>query len=168
MTEHLGWRVGRGQHLERDRGVPHLAQHGEPEIGQHSRVELRIQNVGGLHVAVQHPVGVGVHQRVGDLDAEVAGLGRAQGRATHAVEVRPVAQLHDQVGVLVDRHPYVEQVDHVRVRRHSTGRPRLTQKTRLVTVALEAAILHLDGDLTADRVLHRAVDGGVPAARHDG
>lgn len=138
---------------------------------------MRVEDVRRLDVTVQHAGGVRVGDGVRDLDTEIAGLDGVQRRVAHPLGVRTVAQFHDQVWVLVDGDPDVEQVDHVRVGRHPTGRSRLAQKAGLVPVADQRPVLHLHGDLATHRDLRRPVDGGVATSgeylqisqtRHDG
>jgi hypothetical protein len=164
VAEHLRRCVRRREHLERDRGVARLGQDREAEVGERGLTEAGAEDVGRLDVAVQHTELVGVGERVGDLDPDLAGLGRLERGVAHAVGVRAVAQLHDQIRMLVGRHTGVEEVDHVRVRRHAARRPCLAQEAPLVPLVVERAVFHLDGDLAGDRLLDRAVHRGVPTA----
>ena len=158
-----GRRVRRGQHVQRERRVAGLGQHGQPEVGQRRLAEPGLQDVGRLHVAVQHAERVRVGQRVGDLHADVAHLDRRQRGAGHPVGVRAGAELHDQVRVAVGRHADVEEVDDVRVAGHLAGGVRLAEEPPLVVLAVQRPMLDLDRDRPADRLLPGLVDRRVAA-----
>jgi hypothetical protein len=168
VPEHLRRRVRRGQHLQRDRRVAGLGQHGQAEVGQRGLTEPGEQDIRRLHVPVQDAQVMRVGERVGNLHADLARLDRGERAVAHPLRVRAGTQLHDQVRVALGGHPAVEEIHHVRVTRHPPGGPRLAEEPALVAFAVQGAVLHLDRHLAADRVLHRPVDRGVPAAgQHD-
>ncbi|VBA53131.1 hypothetical protein LAUMK191_02674 [Mycobacterium attenuatum] len=88
----FGRGVGHGAHRHIGRGQPAGFAHpaGDPEVGQHDstvrRVGLGDQDVGGLDVAVQQPVFVGVVERLGHRGDDRGDLG-----AGHPVGI-PLAQ----------------------------------------------------------------------------
>ena len=74
-VEHLGRRVRGGDGLQRLARAPcRVGQRGQPEVGQPGVPVGVDQDVGRLHVAVQHSPGVGGGERVGDPDADLADL----------------------------------------------------------------------------------------------
>ena len=134
-----------------------------PEVAEARVPAVVDQHVGGLEVAVEDPLGVGVGERVGDLagDGERAGrLGRraagdrrgqrAGRHVGHHVErpVRPLAHLHDP------QHVRVVEVVHV---------PRLGEEALdRLGVSRELRLEALQRDFCAGHGVHREVN--VPHA----
>jgi hypothetical protein len=141
--------------------VAGLGEDGQAEVGELRLTEPGDQQVGRLDVAVKHAERVRVGERVGDLDTDVAGLDRRERVVPHALGVRPLAQLHDQIRVTVRRHARVEEIDHVRVAGHPTRGARLAQEPPLVPLALQAPVFDLDRDVPPHRFLDSPVHGGV-------
>ncbi len=123
---------------------------GETEVGDPHDPVLVEEEVRRLHVAVDHPAGVGVVERLRDLPAHVRGLGRAQ--ATAGVEQRPQAAALEQLQH-EERHPLVLAPV---VHRDDVG---VVQRRRVLGLAAEppeepgvlgeTAVEHLDGHAAA-------------------
>jgi hypothetical protein len=111
---------------------------------------------------VQHPGLVRRLQRVGDLDADVADLGRRHGPVPveHVVQGADRAQFHDQVGTAVIEHSRVVYVDDVRVPGQPSRRGYLTEEAATITLGEQDPIVDLDRDFPADGELPAPVDGG--------
>jgi hypothetical protein len=114
-----------------------------------------VKDVGGLEVAVDEAVLVGVAEGVAELSGDLDGLFEGLGLAL--LEARALDQLHDQVGhvlVLAD----VVHRDHVRVAEGGGGAG-LAEEALASVADLVVSAKDLDRD--------RSLEVGVPAAEDD-
>ncbi len=161
----LGGGVVRRAHDRARRGdcrrvVTHLVrQVGQPEIEHLDHSGRCSQQVGGLDIAVDHALLVGVLQSQGGLPDAVARLRQRQRTPLRhqAIETRPLHVFHDEKRH-VARFVGVMGQNDVRVYQTSGG-PRLLAETLDEAGTIEVApVRHLEGDDAVHQAMHRFVD----------
>jgi len=136
---------------------------GDPEVGELHRGRLPVlhEDVLGLEVAVDHPGGVGVHERVGErAPDEHPDLREAEAHLLReGAERPPLHELGDEVALRRVLAGVVVDLDDARVREAGDG----------AGLAREAGPRLLGGGEVRVEELHRnlAVERGVAAAVHD-
>ena len=120
----------------------------DAEVGELGLTERRHEDVGRLHVAVDHPPSMRGLQRRGHLHAHRGDLGPRPRPVSHdpVLERAPRREGHDQIGLAVRREARLVQRDDVGMVRQRAHGLAFTDESGLSHVVEHTQREHLDGD----------------------
>ena len=154
-VENLGRRVRGGDRLQRLAQLHSRVGHrGQPEVRQPGLPVGVDQDVGRLHIPVQHALGMRGGQRVGDAYADLANpLLAGPGLPVYPRGQRAArTQCHHQVGPVFGQDAGVVHGHDPLVPGHPTRGPGLAQKPPLLGDGVQRALVDLDRDLRFSEV----------------
>ena len=164
--EGLRWCVRRSDGFDRiTQFHTRIGHRGQPEVGE-SGVPVGVdQDVGRLDVAMQYAAGVRGRQCIGNPYADIADLvlGGSLLRPDPLGQRTPGTQLHHQEGPVVGQDAGVVHSDDARVPRHPARRPGFPQKTALLGLRIQGALINFHRDRSVQRLLPRLPDRGKAA-----
>jgi len=143
---------------------PGRARARQPEVGDPWTTVRAEQDVARLEIAMNDPGRMGGHEPATGCDQPVDNLRRIASSVAHPLpERRPLHELHRDEAAPIAAHDVVD--------RHDIGMTEPRQRPRLPfdpsAVLCTAAVQHLDGNLSLQPRVERAIDPTHPALTHE-